>query len=454
MSMIAGAAEMDITPPLGTQLAGDIGRFRPVEEVRDPLYARALFVESYGVQIVLVQLDLCVLTTQWTGRVRDGIAQRLGLDRRAVMVCATQTHSAPAFGDAFVFSDSPYMPDALWWLRGGDPAYHPVVVERAIEAAVRAHAAREAVTVQAGSGVDGRVAFNRRFVMRDGTAKAHPADCDPRIRYSEGPIDPEVGVVRFTNAAGEAIALLLHHTCHPVHGYPQRFVTADWPGAWAAGMKQVCGEKCIPIVINGCCGNIHHHNHLDPHHVDDYHRVGRFLTETATRVLGGLEAQDDATVAFKSRQLQLPWRQLPAEKMQQVRALLHEHPEPIWLDEEHTRVDWEWVYAVSLLDLEGMMQRDAAFPYEVGGFRIGPVGLLALGGEPFVEGQLRIKLNSPTFPTYIAHMSNDYGGYIPTPEALERGGYETNAAHWSKLAPEALDTIADAGIETLSELFA
>jgi hypothetical protein len=94
------------------------------------------------------------------------------------------------------------------------------------------------------------------------------------------------------------------------------------------------------------------------------------------------------------------------------------------------------------------------YEYEVQAFRVGDdIALLALIGEPFVEAQLKIKLNSPARYTYIAHMSNGYVGYIPTPHALKAGGYETWAGAGSKLAPEALDMITDASIDLLRELF-
>ncbi len=63
--------------------------------------------------------------------------------------------------------------------------------------------------------------------------------------------------------------------------------------------------------------------------------------------------------------------------------------------EENEAVEWDWVYAVSLVDLEDQQRRAPAFEYPVQAFRIGPLGLVAVGGEPFVEGQLQIKLHSP-----------------------------------------------------------
>ena len=44
----AGAGMADITPAMGIQITGDIGRYRPVEEIRELLYARALIIESGG----------------------------------------------------------------------------------------------------------------------------------------------------------------------------------------------------------------------------------------------------------------------------------------------------------------------------------------------------------------------------------------------------------------------
>ena len=85
--------------------------------------------------------------------------------------------------------------------------------------------------------------------------------------------------------------------------------------------------------------------------------------------------------------------------------------------------------------------------------QIGEIALLALTGEPFVEGQLRIKLGSPAPYTFVAHMSNGYVGYIPTSEAIKRGGYETDTSHWSKLAPQALDMIVEESVAVLDELY-
>ena len=114
---------------------------------------------------------------------------------------------------------------------------------------------------------------------------------------------------------------------------------------------------------------------------------------------------------------------------------------------------WDWVYAASRLDLAVHIDRDPFFDYYIQVFRLGNIGILAVPGEPFVEEQLRIKLESPAHFTFCAHMSNGYVGYIPTEEAFRRGGYETRIGNGSKLVPEALRRIGNTSLDLLKEVF-
>jgi hypothetical protein len=303
--------------------------------------------------------------------------------------------------------------------------------------------------------MDGRVAFNRRFVMRDGTARTHPPRCDPQILHAEGPTDPEVGVVTFTGPDGRMVASLLHHTCHPTFGYPHRYVIADWPGAWSELMREQVGG--VPLVVNGCCGNVHHTNHLDPDQDwrwDGYREMAGKLMETTRRVLERVEPLPSTPLAWERTVLRLPLRTLTPEVIEAARRMVEAYPTPKFLDDEKTRVDWDWVYAVTTLDLQATEERDPFCDYEIQAFRLGDMALVTLMGEPFVEAQLRIKLASPAPYTLVAHFCNGYVGYVPTAEALRRGGYETRTANWSKFQPAALDQIVEAAVDLLHRLFA
>jgi hypothetical protein len=102
-----------------------------------------------------------------------------------------------------------------------------------------------------------------------------------------------------------------------------------------------------------------------------------------------------------------------------------------------------------------MRRRQPQLQYEIQAMRIGDTAVVGLPGEPFVEGQLAIKLGSPAPQTYVAHCCSHYVGYLPTREAYARGGHEANRTYtyWAKLAPGALETVTAAAVEMLQELF-
>ncbi len=454
-ALLAGAARADITPELGIQLAGDIGRYRPCEEIRDRLYVRALVLESEGRRCCLLSLDLLAATVAWADEVRGRVADRLGIAPEDVIFHVTQNHAAPSLGHCFVSEDCTLMPPEYPWLRGGDDRYNPGCVAACVTAAETAAADLRPVTLALGRGMDGRVACNRRFVMRDGTVKTHPDLCDPNILHTEGPIDPEVGLAVLTDEEGRVVASLLHHTCHPTHGYPHRFIIGDWPGAWSELMAERLGG--VALVINGCCGNVHHTNHINPEQTYDpdlYHLMAGRLAETASAVATRLQPSPTAPLAWTRIVLRLPLRTLTPEVLAEAEAYLGRYPTPKFLDAERTQVDWDWVYAVGTLDLAATQASAPCCPYEIQALRLGDMALVTLMGEPFVEGQLRLKLQSPAPHTFVAHFCNGYAGYLPTAEAFERGGYETRTSNGSKWQPEALDQITDEAARMVGKLFA
>ena len=450
--LLAGAAMVDITPAMGIQIAGDIGRYRPVEEIREPLYARALALESAGRRCCILSLDIAFVMPRYIEQLRRHAAQHLGIEPEALMVHSVQNHASPSIGHLLVSAEYE-LPDELWFIRGGDDRYTPAAVAGIMAAMEQACASLRPVDAQAGRGVDGRVAFNRRFIMRDGTAVTHPGHCNPDVLYCEGPVDPEVGVMTFTMADGRPLAALLHHTCHPVHGYPMRWISGGWPGAWARGVQELGGAQCVPLVINGACGNIHHQNHLDPTYRDDYPCMGAKLTETTAKILECMEAVDGSALDWQSHKIRIPLRELDPVEMAAAEKLLSEHPEPIWLDDARTAIQWDWVYAHSRMDLQRQRTRQPYHDYEIQVIRIGETALVGWDGEPFVEAQLDVKLASAGRKLFFAHMCNGCVGYIPTAAAFKRGGYETRTGNWSKLAPEALEMISAATTEVLNNLF-
>lgn len=449
--LCAGAGMADITPEFDIQLAGDIGHRRPCNEIRDRLFVRALVLDSDGRRCCLLSLDLTSANNYWADKVRSEVGEVLGIDPEAVIFHTTQNHAAPCLGHSFVSDECTLFPPEYPWLRGGDDRYHPLCVQQCVVAAREALANLQPVTASTGRIADGRMAFNRRFIMRDGTVKTHPPCGDPDILRNEGPIDPEVGVLLLTGADGNTVASLLHHTCHPTYGYPHNYVIADWPGIWSQMMQENLGG--VAPVINGCCGNISPANHVDPYWDSDHYKMAAELTRTAMKIVENAKPIDTLPLAWERIKLRLPLRLLTQDVIANAQKTIEQYPTPKFIDDEKTRVDWDWIYAAATLDLKETQDKDPYCDYEIQAFRIGDFAIATLMGEPFVEAQLEIKLESPAPYTFVAHLCNGYGGYVPTADALTRGGYETWTANWSKFQPEALDQITRTTIDMLKRLW-
>ncbi len=452
-SFSVGAGQVDITPAMGIQIGGDIGRYRPTEQIRDPLYARAVVVKSGNRTLAILSADVISITRAIADRIRQGAASILGTEPEAVLCHATQTHSGPAVGNAMLADDYPFPAD-LWWLRGGDDRYNEAFVRGMLQAVEQAQASLQPAVLKAGRAIDGRVAFNRRYIMRDGTGRFQPRSGDPDILKPEGPADPEVGVAVFSAAdTGTAIAALLHHTCHPTHGYPERWISADWPGLWGEGVRRLLGGSCVAPVLNGFCGNVLHANPLDPDFKDNMHLMTERLLETTRRLLPDLQPQAAAPLAWVSREARIPMRKLAPETIAQAKKLVAANPAPIWTDESKTNVKWDWMYAHATLDLARQQKKQAWYAYEVQALRIGDLAIVGCPGEPFVEGQLAIKEGSPAAFTFPAHMCNDCDGYQPTRLAFRYGGYETMVSNWSRLDEGALETATAEARAILRNMF-
>ena len=449
-----GAGRADITPEMGIQIAGDIGRVRPVEEIRNPLYARALVMESEGKRACFIATDATTVMRKWSTQIRQRVADMLGTTPDAVMVHGSQSHSSVSVGNHIVSDDFDLVPEDLPWLRGGDERYIPTFMKGVMEAVEQAKAGIQPAAMKAVRGMDGRVAFNRRFILRDGTAQTHPGRCNPEVLCCEGPTDPEASIVIFESASGKPIAALLHHTCHPVHGYPKRYICPDWPGLWAEEVRKMLGGDCVAMTANGACGNIHESQHLNPNYK---HEVGPFvacLVETVERILPDAAPVHGTPVAWASRTLQLPMRKLPPDEVAAARKLLKENPGPMWTSEKKDNIHWDWVYALATLDLARQQEKQSWYDYEIQVFRAGGLALVGWPGEPFVEAQLKLKTNSIAEFLFVAHMANDSAGYQPTREAFKRGGYETRTANWSKLDESALDRVVAETKALLRDIFA
>jgi len=153
--------------------------------------------------------------------------------------------------------------------------------------------------------------------------------------------------------------------------------------------------------------------------------------------------------------VRLPYREIPAQRLAEVERILSASPQPKWREDDSGCIDAQWFHAASTRSIEYCRRRMPEFLYEIQVMRIGDLALVGLPGEPFVEGQLALKIQSPAKHTFVAHCSSHYVGYLATREAYPRGGHEANpdCTYWAKLAPGSLETVVENAVALLREVF-
>jgi neutral ceramidase len=148
-SLKIGAAEVDITPPIGHRMAGYFDE-RLSTAIHDPLNAKALVVQQGRERIALVFCDLAGFSLHVSTNARAQASQKTGIPVSNIMMCATHSHTGPLFDDV----RRQYFHQTALAKFGTDPQekiYYPdFLVERLVKVVVAAQAKLEPALLEAG----------------------------------------------------------------------------------------------------------------------------------------------------------------------------------------------------------------------------------------------------------------------------------------------------------------
>lgn len=452
-----GAAAVDITPPAGYPLSGYYHE-RLATGTKDPLFAKALVLRQGETAAAIVVCDLISIATDLTVEVRRRVAERTGIPAAHVALAATHTHTGPD-----------YTPELFALVMGrprpvADPprqAYVPALIDGIVAAVTRADAATDVATVSGGTALQRTpVSFNRRFLMRDGSVRTWMNLANPDVLHAAGPIDPEIGIVRFDGAAGPR-AVLHSFALHldTVHGSEY---SADYPGSVADAIGVALGPGVVSLFGNGCCGDI---NHVDPAATTPATTaaIGAALGATVVAALPELPRVVAPRLTVRETVVRVPLAEATAGQVAAAKQLLGEiraGAKPPFLDHvdayrrvviDHLRngpADGDASAAIGWGLSRSLAGSGDTLPLQVQVIALGrDVAVVALPGEVFVELGLAIKHASPFRTTLVVELAN-HGEtiYVPTRTAAVGGGYETVN---TTLAPGGGELLASAAVRLL-----
>ncbi|MFC1453239.1 hypothetical protein ACFLSJ_07860, partial [Verrucomicrobiota bacterium] len=276
-ALLVGAAERDITPPVGTHLCGALVP-RISTGVDDPLLVKAVVIESRGFKLALVVLDLTMLPQEAGDEAIRLASTATGIPRHHVFWATTQTHSAPYTTGIFEETMG----------AKADDAYLAKLPQTFAAAVVAADAAKEPARMCRLRGYEFTTAHNRRLRFKGGrqinTWLLGHGETDRQCLGAAGPIDPELGVIAFDNMRGDIMAVLFHFTLHVNTHFGTRF-SADFPAVVAARMREHFGPQVVTMHLPGCSGDVNKTPMT-------YREVGDRLADVITPLLRGRQPLD------------------------------------------------------------------------------------------------------------------------------------------------------------------
>lgn len=382
MTLRAGVATADITPPTGHPIGGfpdKPGRLaRTSEGAHDPLKARALVLSDGDETVAVCACDLAMVRRVDVARIREAVAARVPeLAGARLSLAGSHTHSGPE--NIYLFGATP-----------DDPWIHEMDA-RIADAVVRAHGALRPAALRVGR-AHAPLAHNRRLMKDNGMGMIF--DYDPAL--ATGPSDADAPVLRLDGDDGEPIAVVYRFAAHALTAGPGlKLFTADYPGV-ASARLEARWPGSTALFLNGGAGNQHPRKSMRTKPDEAWavmDEIGGALADAVAPALEAAEPVEDPRLGIASATMTFA-----------------------------NRVDPSLTVEVELVAL-----------------RLGPAVLGFMPGEPYIELQLRFKeAVAPDLGVFVGY-ANGWPGYVPVREVYAEGGYGVDLC---ELDPPALSRTA------------
>jgi hypothetical protein len=427
LKLHAGAAQTDITPQPGVQLAGSLLGVTSTH-IQDPLHARAIVLEAGSTRIAFVLLDVILITNEDAARAREFIGAAAGVLPENVCLSCTHNHSGPSMTDAF---NTPRNAEYIAWM-----------LPRAAEAAQRAAENLQPARAAWGIGEETQAAFNRRYHMRDGTVKMNPGVRNPETLRPAGPTDPQLPTLLLQTRDEKPLAVLTNFSLHYIGDEQKGAISADYFGAFAAEMQARHGDDFVALLTHGFSGDI---NAVDVRGEEKRspreksRRIAARLADEMDQLWRAAEFHDEVYIGSTRGSLNIGVRKISGAQIEENQAIAA----------DQTLMETERIYARERLAL---LDWSDEFPVEVQVLRVGDFAAVAVTSQMFCRFGMDLKYASPFPVTAPIEHANGCSGYVATQSDYILGSYETELARSSFATPGSGEKIVALGAQLLRDL--
>ncbi len=422
----AGFARVNVNPTLGLAIRG---YFKPryVEGILDDLEINAVALSCGETKVVMMTLDACSIDTKEADIFRAYISEKTGISPDAIFLHATHTHTASSMGF-----------DAEEELTR---EYTEFLKKRFVDAAVAAVEDLKPAKMGYAVGRAPKIAFVRRFRMKDGKVRTNPGVGNPDILHPIGDVDERVNVLRFDREGAPTI-VLANQGNHPDTVGGNR-VSADWPGFFRRRTEKAL-DDVKAIFFNGAEGDVNHVNvnakHGDKndmfHDFDDVDRgygharhMGNVMAGAVLQVYDKVNYVDVDKLQYVQTVVDLPSNMPKPEDM----PLAHKYND-LHLAGRDEEIPFKAMELTTVVAEAGRMVKlehgPASFPLRLSAIAIGNVAMLGIPGEPFNGVGIGIKEAEGWDLVLPCCLTNGSEGYFPMQDSYDEGGYEARSSRY------------------------
>ena len=445
-----GFCTVNVAPPLGIPVQGYFIPRHAKGFLDDPV-VDALVLECGEKRIAMISIPVCTFPRDLSNPWLEQVEAVTGIPKANCFLSATHTHTGGGVrpngkGDAEEEMIT---------------AYRNFMGERVVDAVKMAiNNLKPAKMGYIYGWAPERVAYIRRYKMKDGSTFTCPPIDDPNIDHAIGELDQRVNVLRFDQENGDTI-VLVNYGLHAdtING---ELISGDWP-VWMAKTLDKALDGVKTIFFNGAEGDVGSTNvHPSGGDMNDTEIsfdnemkspgmarfVGRALAGTVLQVFDKVCYVDVDEIDITERCIEIPSNMPKPEDMPLARKYkeLHDAGRDDEIPYKAMQLTTVVAEATRMCLLENGPE---SFNLNLTGLKIGPVAFVGIPGEPFTDIGVEIKKAEGWELILPCCLTNGAMGYFPMMSAYDEGGYE---AKTSRFKAGVAEIIIDEAKKMLNEM--
>lgn len=434
-SFKAGFGVKDIMPKEPVPMAGYSDN-RVSDGWFTRLQARAVAVQDQEGEILLFMVaDLSFIRKKLGDAVLDRMERELGLPRDHVILSGTHTHAS-------VETDKTNLPEVR--------RYNDQCVKNMVEAARLAIEDLKPAEVYVGTAMTENLNFVRRYIMDDGSLDGDnsPGTGEYLVSHESEP-DRELVMMKFVREGGKDI-LVSNFQAHPHIEGKTTNLSAQTVGAFRTVVEREL--DVLSLHWQGAAGNLNSYSRIKGETLTmDREEYAQMLGEYAVKAYDTMTKVETGPIQVSAVTF--------SAKVDHTREHMLEDAKKVvaYFNEGHTALE-----CIPLANQLGFASYYAAWRVmtnaedgqtresELVAWSFGDVAGVVTEFELFDTAGIMVKEDSPFEKTFvIGYAYPGTGGYIPTAEGFNRGGYERDSCRY---VPGTLEEIVAQYLTMLNEM--